>query len=70
MRFTNSRRCGCPTWHGLLMEWYRLTADQAFILLVRASQHTSIKVAEMARTLAQTGVFVPPSRSGPSADRR
>ncbi|MFC6021340.1 GAF and ANTAR domain-containing protein [Plantactinospora solaniradicis] len=55
---------------GILMERYRLTADQAFILLVRASQHTNIKVAEMARTLTQTGVFVPPARRGPSADRR
>ena len=40
---------------GILMERHRITADQAFALLVRASQRTNVKVAEIARRLAATG---------------
>ena len=40
---------------GILMERHRLTADQAFDLIVRASQHANVKVAEIARRLTETG---------------
>jgi transcriptional regulator with GAF, ATPase, and Fis domain len=40
---------------GILMERYKITADQAFGLLARASQHTNIKLVDLARTLADTG---------------
>jgi hypothetical protein len=40
---------------GILMERHRLTADQAFALLVRASQHTNAKLSEIARRLCETG---------------
>ncbi len=42
---------------GILMERYRLTADHAFALLVQASQHTNTKLAQIARTVAETGQF-------------
>jgi hypothetical protein len=56
---------------GILMERHKLTDDQAFGLLVRASQHTNVKLVEIARRLTETGEL-PPShrRSGPSAGRR
>jgi len=40
---------------GILMERHRLTADQAFALLVRASQRTNTKLTDIARNLADTG---------------
>ena len=40
---------------GILMERYRLTADQAFALLVRASQAANIKLRDVAEHLAATG---------------
>jgi len=40
---------------GILMERYRLTPDQAFSLLVRVSQHTHVKVRELAEQLSLTG---------------
>lgn len=40
---------------GILMERHRVTADQAFALLVRASQQTNTKLADIARHLADTG---------------
>lgn len=46
---------------GILMERHKLTADQAFALLVRASQHTNTKLAVIAGYLCHTGEL-PPSR--------
>jgi GAF domain-containing protein len=40
---------------GILIERERITADQAFELLRRASQHLNIKLREVAQTLVDTG---------------
>ena len=40
---------------GILMERERITADQAFDLLRRASQHLNVKLREVAATLVETG---------------
>ncbi|HEX8629271.1 MAG TPA: GAF and ANTAR domain-containing protein [Catenuloplanes sp.] len=40
---------------GILMERHKLTGDEAFALLVRASQHTNVKLHEVARELVETG---------------
>jgi GAF domain-containing protein len=40
---------------GILMERHKLTADQAFLLLVRASQRTNTKLVDVARHLTETG---------------
>jgi GAF domain-containing protein len=40
---------------GILMERERITADQAFDVLRRASQHMNIKLREVAETLVDTG---------------
>ena len=40
---------------GILMERERITADQAFDVLRRASQHMNIKLREVAETLVATG---------------
>ena len=40
---------------GILMERERLTADQAFDVQRRASQHMNIKLREVAETLVATG---------------
>ncbi len=40
---------------GILMERERITADQAFDVLRRASQHMNIKLREVAATLVETG---------------
>jgi transcriptional regulator with GAF, ATPase, and Fis domain len=40
---------------GILMERYKLTADQAFAVLARASQDTNTKLVEVARYLAAAG---------------
>ncbi len=42
---------------GILMERHRLTSDQAFTLLIRASQHTNIKLVDIAEYLTKTGEF-------------
>ena len=41
---------------GILMERERISADQAFDILRRASQHLNIKLREVAQTLVDTGV--------------
>jgi AmiR/NasT family two-component response regulator len=41
---------------GILMERERITADQAFDMLRRASQHLNVKLRKVAETLVQTGV--------------
>ena len=40
---------------GILMERERITADQAFDILRRASQHLNIKLREVAQNLVDTG---------------
>ena len=40
---------------GILMERHKLTGDQAFALLVRASQRTNTRLADIAAYLAETG---------------
>ncbi|MEU6411792.1 GAF and ANTAR domain-containing protein [Microbispora sp. NPDC046933] len=40
---------------GVLMERHKVTADQAFSLLVRTSQQTNTKLVEVARYLVDTG---------------
>jgi GAF domain-containing protein len=40
---------------GILMERYRLSSDAAFAALSRASQTANVKLAEVARYLAETG---------------
>ncbi len=49
---------------GILIEGERITGDQAFDVLRRASQHLNIKVREVARTLVDTGE-TPPTGSKP-----
>jgi transcriptional regulator with GAF, ATPase, and Fis domain len=41
---------------GILMERERITADQAFDILRRASQHLNVKLREVAQDLVDTGV--------------
>jgi GAF domain-containing protein len=48
---------------GILMERHRLTAEQAFGVLARASQELNRKLLDIARELADTGTV-------PAADRR
>ncbi len=40
---------------GILMERERITADEAFDILRRASQHLNVKLREVAQTLVETG---------------
>lgn len=40
---------------GILMERHKITADQAFALLVRASQHTHTKLRDVAAQLVHSG---------------
>ena len=55
---------------GILMERYRLTPDQAFSLLVRVSQHTHVKVRDLAQQLSLTGQLdVATSSGGPRPPR-
>jgi transcriptional regulator with GAF, ATPase, and Fis domain len=40
---------------GILMERYKITSHQAFTVLVRSSQHTNVKLRDLATRLTQTG---------------
>jgi GAF domain-containing protein len=42
---------------GILMERYKITADRAFLVLVRVSQQTNRKLHQVAAELAQTGTL-------------
>jgi AmiR/NasT family two-component response regulator len=44
------------------MERHKLTADQAFTVLSRASQQTNTKLIAVARALTDTGKLIPPGR--------
>jgi GAF domain-containing protein len=50
---------------GILIERERITADQAFDILRRASQHLNLKLREVAQTLVDTGED--PGRRPPAA---
>ena len=43
---------------GVLMERHKITADQSFALLVKASQHTNIKLRDVAERLVHSGLMV------------
>jgi AmiR/NasT family two-component response regulator len=45
---------------GILMERFKVTADEAFHCLVIASQHRNIRVAELSANLADTGEWAGP----------
>jgi GAF domain-containing protein len=47
---------------GILIERYKLTPDQAFQLLAKASMATNRKLREIAETLVQTGELAKPPR--------
>ena len=48
---------------GILMERFRMTADEAFDRLRMASQHTNRKLNALARDLAETGEWPFPDPS-------
>ncbi|WP_367128505.1 GAF and ANTAR domain-containing protein [Saccharothrix sp. HUAS TT1] len=50
---------------GILMERHKLTADQAFHLLVRASQQTNLKLRVLAERLTRTGELPSPGSRRP-----
>ena len=45
---------------GILMERFRITADEAFRLLVEASQRWNVRVADLSVQLADTGEWLGP----------
>jgi transcriptional regulator with GAF, ATPase, and Fis domain len=45
---------------GILMERYRVDAKEAFALLSASSQHTNVKLRDLAEHLTKTGEFTPP----------
>jgi hypothetical protein len=49
---------------GILMERFRVNSEQAFRMLVSSSQHTNIKLVEVARWLTETGDQIPDDTSG------
>jgi hypothetical protein len=48
---------------GILMERHQLTVDQAFALLVRASQHTNTRLTAVAERLVLSGELEQPARA-------
>ncbi len=55
---------------GILMERERITADQAFAVLRRASQRMNLKLREVAETLVETGESPSPPPRRPRPDGR
>jgi GAF domain-containing protein len=49
---------------GILMERFKITADQAFEVMAKVSQDTNRKVAAVAEELARTGLWTPGLRAG------
>src|SRR3954447_17234156 len=49
---------------GILMERFKITADQAFTVLAKVSQDTNRKLSAVAEDLARTGMWAPGSRAG------
>ena len=58
MRTAMMSRASIEQAKGVLMERYRITADQAFTLLTHASQHTNTKLRDVADELVRTGVLL------------
>lgn len=52
---------------GILIERERITADQAFALLRRASQNLNIKIRDVAHTIVETGEAPPSTPRPPTA---
>lgn len=50
---------------GILMERHKLTADQAFALLVRASQQGNVKLRDVASRLVHSGALPGPDTAAP-----
>jgi AmiR/NasT family two-component response regulator len=46
---------------GILMERFKITADEAFRLLVEASQHQNVRVADLGLRLAESGEWLGPA---------
>jgi hypothetical protein len=46
---------------GILMDRHKLTADQAFTVLSRASQNTNTRLIDVAHALSTTGELLPPA---------
>lgn len=57
MRAAMDTRATIEQAKGILMERHKLTADQAFNLLTRASQHTGRKLRDVAHDLVRTGTL-------------
>ncbi len=55
---------------GVLMERERLTADQAFDVLRRASQHLNVKLRDVAERVTETGERPPTSEQNGGGPRR
>ncbi len=53
---------------GVLMERYKISAEQAFALLARASQDANRKLVEVAEWLTQTGVLTSGRERGETSD--
>jgi AmiR/NasT family two-component response regulator len=45
---------------GVLMERFKIAADEAFALLVHASQHQNVRVADLSGQVAETGEWLGP----------
>ena len=60
MRAAMASRAVIEQAKGILMERHKLTEDQAFTELTRASQNTNIKLREVADELVRTGALPPP----------
>jgi len=54
---------------GILIERYKISGDQAFRLLVVASQATNIKLVDIAEFLVRTGELASPDRRRPTGRR-
>lgn len=52
---------------GILMERHRISADQAFAMLVAASQQVNVKLREVADALVHTGLMPTSRSSGPAS---
>jgi GAF domain-containing protein len=57
LRAAMATRAAIEQAKGVLMERHRLTPDQAFTLLTRASQHTGRKLRDVADELVRTGAL-------------
>lgn len=55
---------------GILMEREKITADQAFDVLRRASQHRNVKLREVANTVVRTGEAPEPAHRNIASDER